>query len=56
VIERTPCRFEEQEIRITSSFCVACHDPEAKLTGPELYKAADDRLYQSKNGGRNRVM
>jgi diguanylate cyclase (GGDEF)-like protein len=56
VIEKTPCRFEEQEIRITSSFGVACHDPEAKLTGPELYKAADDRLYQSKNGGRNRVM
>ena len=48
MIERTPCRFEEQEIRITSSFGVACHGPDAKLTPADLYKAADERLYQQK--------
>jgi diguanylate cyclase (GGDEF)-like protein len=55
VIERTPCRFEEQEIRITSSFGVACYPPDSKMTPKELYGAADQRLYVAKNSGRNRV-
>jgi diguanylate cyclase (GGDEF)-like protein len=56
IIERTPCRFEDRVIPITSSFGVA----ELGLTPPmpseELYRIADERLYAAKRAGRNRVM
>src|SRR5262252_2145221 len=54
LIERFSFRFEEHVIRVTSSFGVATL-AEA-MTPPELYGAADERLYAAKEAGRNRVM
>ena len=48
-------RFEATPIRLTVSVGVAttCGDPDVTPAG--LLRAADDRLYQAKRGGRNRV-
>jgi diguanylate cyclase (GGDEF)-like protein len=56
LVERTPCKFEDQQIRITSSFGVSTLALDGKMAPIELYNAADQRLYAAKNGGRNRVM
>src|SRR5262249_30661295 len=56
LIEKTPCRFEDQRIRITSSFGVATLAIDGKMTPIDLYNDADQRLYAAKNAGRNRVM
>ena len=56
IVERTPCRFDEQAIPITSSFGVAELGMEPQMSPTELYKLADERLYAAKNAGRNRVM
>ncbi len=54
VVEGTPVRHEQQVIPCTVSLGVAMlRGDEA---GPEeLYKCADGRLYEAKQGGRNRV-
>jgi diguanylate cyclase (GGDEF)-like protein len=57
LVERSPFRFEEKAIALTTSFGVAA----LRLDGPvmtpiELYQAADECLYRAKNGGRNRVV
>ena len=41
--------------RVTCSIGVAAHDPAQPLTGEELLKQADLRLYQAKASGRDRV-
>jgi diguanylate cyclase (GGDEF)-like protein len=56
VIERATFKFEDQPIPVTASFGVACLPPNGTATAAELYQAADERLYEAKNTGRNRVM
>jgi diguanylate cyclase (GGDEF)-like protein len=41
--------------RVTCSIGVAAFDPEHAITGDEMLKQADLRLYEAKNAGRNRV-
>ncbi len=56
LVERTPCRFEDRSIPITSSFGVAELVFSPAMSPTELYKLADERLYAAKRSGRNRVM
>jgi diguanylate cyclase (GGDEF)-like protein len=55
IVERTPCRFDEQPIPITASFGVAELGASPPMPATELYRLADERLYAAKRGGRNRV-
>ncbi|MCC6551939.1 MAG: diguanylate cyclase [Polyangiaceae bacterium] len=55
-VSRTPFRFEDVEMQVTSSFGVAAIAPEAPLSPVELYQTADARLYEAKKSGRNRVV
>ncbi|EMI46353.1 diguanylate cyclase [Rhodopirellula sp. SWK7] len=41
---------------ITASFGVACYDGDRMMKAVELIKIADDRLYEAKRDGRNRVV
>jgi diguanylate cyclase (GGDEF)-like protein len=52
----TPFRFEDSEIAITASFGIAGGAPDAPISATEIYRRADERLYQAKKSGRNRVM
>ena len=52
-IESSPFYVRGEELRITSSFGVAKHDPE--MEGEALIKKADEALYRAKELGRNRV-
>jgi diguanylate cyclase (GGDEF)-like protein len=55
IVEATPLTFEHKTIVCTVSLGVAMlEEPDA--TPEELYKRADERLYQAKQGGRNRVV
>jgi len=56
IVERTPCRFDDRDLPITSSFGVAELRHAPPMTAKELYRAADERLYAAKNGGRNKVV
>jgi diguanylate cyclase (GGDEF)-like protein len=55
IIESTPLRYEQQVIPVTVSLGVA-QMTTADATPEELYKRADERLYEAKQGGRNRVV
>ncbi|HEX8793308.1 MAG TPA: GGDEF domain-containing protein [Polyangiaceae bacterium] len=55
IVESTPLRYEQQVIPVTVSLGCAQMLP-ADTTPEELYKRADERLYEAKQGGRNRVM
>lgn len=56
LVERSPFRFEDKAISLTTSFGVAAlRFDGVPMIPSELYQAADERLYRAKNGGRNRV-
>jgi diguanylate cyclase (GGDEF)-like protein len=55
IVESTPLRYEQQVIPVTVSLGVALMVA-ADATPEELYKRADERLYEAKQGGRNRVV
>jgi diguanylate cyclase (GGDEF)-like protein len=55
IVESTPLRYEQQVIPVTVSLGVSQMVTE-DTTPEELYKRADERLYEAKQGGRNRVV
>ena len=54
IVESTPLRVDQQVVPVTVSLGVALMGEEDS-TPEELYKRADERLYEAKQGGRNRV-
>jgi len=53
-----PFVMEDQEIRLTASFGIACFLPDAAqsaLTLDELVRYADQKLYEAKQAGRNKI-
>ena len=52
-IEESVCRFEDLELRVTMSFGV--HTISQELDVEDNVKAADEKLYQTKENGRNQV-
>jgi diguanylate cyclase (GGDEF)-like protein len=55
-IEKHVFQFEKTPIKLTISVGVATTTGEAIITPTELLKCADDKLYQAKRSGRNRVV
>jgi diguanylate cyclase (GGDEF)-like protein len=55
IVESTPLRYEQQVIPVTVSLGVSQMLP-TDTVAEELYKRADERLYEAKQGGRNRVV
>jgi diguanylate cyclase (GGDEF)-like protein len=56
MVETNPFLYENKSYRVTISLGVATTNGEAALTPAELIRQADDRLYQAKREGRNRVV
>jgi diguanylate cyclase (GGDEF)-like protein len=55
IVEETPLKHEQQLITCAVSVGVATLGAD-EASGEELYKRADERLYEAKQGGRNRVV
>ena len=55
IIEREPIRYEDALITITVSLGVAVIDKGARVSTDEVIRMADERLYEAKRAGRNRV-
>jgi diguanylate cyclase (GGDEF)-like protein len=55
-VEKHAFRFEDKPISLTVSLGVAFTNGDASLTAAGLIRQADDKLYQAKRAGRNRVM
>jgi diguanylate cyclase (GGDEF)-like protein len=56
LIEQQPFQYEGKSFRVTISLGVAAITGEEPLTATELLQRADDKLYQAKREGRNRVV
>jgi two-component system cell cycle response regulator len=56
LIERRPFQYEGKTYPITISVGVAATNGDSNLTPHELIRQADEKLFQAKNGGRNRVV
>ena len=54
IVESTPLRVDPQVVPVTVSLGVALLVPE-DATPEDLYKRADERLYEAKQAGRNRL-
>ncbi len=54
-IASEPFLFQSQPTRVSASFGVSCF-PNDATTPSQLLRAADERLYRAKAGGRNRVI
>ncbi len=55
IVETTPLRYEQQVIPVTVSLGISQMVP-TDTAPEELYKRADEKLYEAKQGGRNRVV
>jgi two-component system, cell cycle response regulator len=55
LVTREPVRWEEHSINVTISLGVSVMDARTQVTGQDLIRKADERLYEAKRGGRNRV-
>jgi diguanylate cyclase (GGDEF)-like protein len=55
VVNQTPFVFEEKSFNVTISAGVVTTQGEATITPAELLRRADEKLYDAKNQGRNRV-
>lgn len=56
IVAAHPFRFEDKAFSITISMGVICTEGDANLTPNEMIGLADEKLYQAKNLGRNRVV
>jgi diguanylate cyclase (GGDEF)-like protein len=56
LVENHAFRYEDKSYRVTVSLGVATTTGDEALTPSELIRRADDRLYQAKREGRNRVV
>ncbi len=54
-VEAHTFTYDDVDLKITISLGVAHWSGEDPMTGEELVEAADRRLYEAKEGGRNRV-
>ena len=55
IVEQTPLVFDKQTISCTVSLGVAMGE-DADSSPEDLYKRADERLYEAKQAGRNRIV
>jgi diguanylate cyclase (GGDEF)-like protein len=55
-VEKHPFRFEEKPFSLTISLGVAFTTGDATLTATALLRQADEKMYQAKRAGRNRVV
>lgn len=55
VVNQTPFEFEEKSFAVTISGGVVTTQGELDITPSDLLRRADEKLYQAKNEGRNRV-
>jgi two-component system cell cycle response regulator len=56
LVARESVKWEEHAIQVTISLGVSVMDAKSQVTGQDLIRKADERLYEAKRGGRNVVV